>query len=72
MVDVNNLDESFLMINKTDSAGHQELTPNKYLLESFRTQFIGGLTFGYSYNNQRKNLGVMRPIFGSISRRRAT
>jgi surface antigen len=57
VVDVNNLDESFLMINKTDSAGHQELTPNKYLLESFRTQFIGGLTFGYSYNNQRKNLG---------------
>ena len=57
MVDVNNLDESFLMINKTDSAGQQELTPNKYLLESFRTQFIGGLTFGYSYNNQRKNLG---------------
>ena len=57
VVDVNNLDESFLMINKTDSAGHQELTPNKYLLESFRTQFIGGLTFGYLYNNQRKNLG---------------
>lgn len=57
VVDVNNLDESFLMINKTDSAGQQELTPNKYLLESFRTQFIGGLTFGYSYNNQRKNLG---------------
>ena len=27
-----------------------------YLLESFNTQFIGGLSFGYSYNNQRRNL----------------
>ena len=32
-------------------------TTNKYLKNSFRTQFIGGLSFGYSYNNQRKNLG---------------
>ena len=53
LVDVKNLDESFLMVDKTDST----LTPNRYLLESFRTQFIGGLSFGYSYNNQRKNLG---------------
>lgn len=57
VVDVRNLDESFLMINKTDSTGQQELTPNRYLLESFRTKFIGGMTFGYTYNNQRKNLG---------------
>ena len=32
-------------------------TQNKYLKNSFQTQFIGGLSFGYSYNNQRKNLG---------------
>ena len=32
-------------------------TQNKYLINSFQTQFIGGLSFGYSYNNQRKNFG---------------
>ena len=32
-------------------------TQNKYLINSFQTQFIGGLTFGYAYNNQRRNLG---------------
>ena len=32
-------------------------TQNKYLKNSFTTQFLGGLSFGYSYNNQRKNLG---------------
>ena len=32
-------------------------TQNKYLINSFSTQFIGGLSFGYSYNNQRKNFG---------------
>ena len=32
-------------------------TSNKYLINSFKTQFIGGLSFGYGYNNQRKNLG---------------
>lgn len=57
VIDVNNLDESFLMVSKPDGSGGQELTPNKYLLESFRTQFVGGLSFGYGYNNQRKNLG---------------
>ena len=56
VVDVNNLDKSFLMVNRPGS-DEQVLTPNKYLLESFTTQFIGGLSFGYSYNNQRKNLG---------------
>jgi outer membrane protein assembly factor BamA len=30
---------------------------NKYLINSFKTQFIGGMAFGYSYNNQLKNLG---------------
>lgn len=46
VVDVNRLDSTFL--GKTD---------NEYLRNSFKTQFIGGLSFGYSYNNQRKNLG---------------
>ena len=46
VVDVNRLDSTFL-----------GKTTNKYLKNSFRTQFIGGLSFGYSYNNQRKNLG---------------
>ena len=32
-------------------------TSNKYLINSYKTQFIGGLSFGYGYNNQRKNLG---------------
>lgn len=50
VIDVKNLDESFLTVDG-------QLTANRYLLESFRTQFIGGLSFGYSYNNQRKNLG---------------
>lgn len=57
VVDVSDLDVSFLMVDKPGPDGGQELTPNRYLLESFNTQFIGGLSFGYSYNNQRKNLG---------------
>ena len=56
VVDVTDLDVSFLMVDNPDSEG-EELTPNRYLLESFNTQFIGGLSFGYSYNNQSKNLG---------------
>lgn len=54
-VNVRDLDVSFLMIDDPD--GGEQLTPNRYLIESFRTQFIGGLSFGYSYNNQRRNLG---------------
>ncbi len=46
VVDVQNVDPEFL-----------ESTNNKYLQESFRTQFIGGMSFGYNYNNQLKNLG---------------
>ncbi len=46
VIDVSNVDDKFL-----------NSTGNKYLKESFKTQFIGGLTFGYVYNNQRKNLG---------------
>lgn len=50
VIDVKNLDESFLTVDG-------QLTANRYLLESFRTQFVGGLSFGYTYNNQRKNFG---------------
>lgn len=57
VVDVNDLDASFLMVNNSGPDGEPQLTQNRYLLESFTTQFIGGLSFGYSYNNQRKNLG---------------
>lgn len=32
-------------------------TDNKYLKNSFKTQFVGGLSFSYGFNNQRKNLG---------------
>lgn len=46
VVDANNVDSTFL-----------NSTANKYLKESFKTQFIGGMSFGYVYNNQRKNLG---------------
>ena len=30
---------------------------NEYLINSYRSQFISGLSFGYVYNNQRRNLG---------------
>lgn len=30
---------------------------NEYLKNSYKSQFIGGLSFGYVYNNQRKQLG---------------
>ena len=32
-------------------------TENKYLINSYTTQLIAGLSFGYAYNNQRRNLG---------------
>jgi len=46
VVDVSYLDPDFLAD-----------TNNLYLKNSYKTQFIAGLTFGYSYNNQMKNLG---------------
>ena len=46
VVDVGYLDASFL-----------DGTHNEYLRHSYEPQFIGGLSFGYSYNNQFKNLG---------------
>lgn len=32
-------------------------TENQYLVNSYTTQLIAGLSFGYAYNNQRRNLG---------------
>lgn len=46
IVDVRDLDPSFL-----------EDTQNLYLVNSYKTQLIAGLTFGYSFNNQLKHLG---------------
>ncbi len=46
VIDVNHVDTAFL-----------SSTNNRYLQESFKTQFVGGLSFSYGYNNQLKNLG---------------
>ena len=46
VVDVSYLDENFL-----------KGTQNQYLVNSYRSQFIAGLTFGYAFNNQLKHLG---------------
>lgn len=46
VVDVARLDSTFLAS-----------TQNKYLINSYKTQLIAGLSFSYAYNNQRKNLG---------------
>ncbi len=56
VIDVSRLDSDFLQVdgNDPDNPG---MVQNKYLRESFRTQFVGGLSFSYSYNNQRKSIG---------------
>ncbi len=46
VVDVSYLDPDFL-----------KDTENLYLINSYKTQFIAGLSFGYTFNNQLKNLG---------------
>ena len=46
VVDVGYLDEDFL-----------RGTQNQYLVNSYKSQFIAGLSFGYAYNNQLKHLG---------------
>ncbi len=45
VIDVNHVDSAFL-----------SRANNRYLRESFNTQFVGGLSMGYVFNNQRKNL----------------
>lgn len=46
VVHVNRLDPNFL-----------SQTENKYLINSYTTQLIAGLSFSYAYNNQRRRLG---------------
>lgn len=57
VIDVSRLDPEFLQIDKAEDGSDGGMVQNRYLKESFRTQFVGGLSFGYSYNNQRRNLG---------------
>ena len=57
VIDVSRLDESFISIDDGNDDGSTAMVQNRYLQESFKTQFVGGLSFGYTYNNQRKNLG---------------
>ena len=46
LVDVGYIDEEFF-----------NSLQNRYLQNSYRSQLISAMTFGYVYNNQRKNLG---------------
>lgn len=46
VIDVNHLDSAFL-----------KGTQNLYLVNSYQPQLAAGLSFGYTYNNQLKNLG---------------
>ena len=46
VIDMKSIDEAFM----------QSIT-NPYLLESFRSQLVAGISGTYTYNNQRRNLG---------------
>lgn len=46
VVDMGYLDQQFM-----------DQLQNEYLINSYKSQFISGLSFGYVYNNQRRNLG---------------
>lgn len=52
VINVTRLDSTFLAS-----------TQNKYLVNSYKTQLIAGLSFGYTYNNQRRNLGGNATLF---------
>ncbi len=52
VIDVARLDSTFLAS-----------TQNKYLINSYKTQLIAGLSFSYAYNNQRRNLGGNATVF---------
>ena len=54
LIDVTRLDPNFLQVDGSGSSG---MVQNRYLVESFKTQFVGGLSFSYGFNNQRRNLG---------------
>ena len=58
VIDVTRLDSAFLRVEEGPSgSGNTGMVQNRYLAESFKTQFVGGLSFSYGYNNQRRNLG---------------
>ncbi|MDO4759128.1 MAG: BamA/TamA family outer membrane protein [Rikenellaceae bacterium] len=46
VIDVSRLDPTFL-----------SSTQNQYLINSYKTQLMAGLSFSYAYNNQLRNLG---------------
>ncbi len=46
---------NFIDISELDQDFYESLS-NEYLKKSFETQFIAGMTFGYAYNNQPRNL----------------
>ena len=48
------LEPNFLQVDGSGSSG---MVQNRYLVESFKTQYVGGLSFSYGFNNQRRNLG---------------
>lgn len=50
-IDINIVDVSYIDEDFFDSL------QNEYLKNSYRSQLIAGLSFGYVYNNQRKHLG---------------
>lgn len=56
VIDVTRLEKEFLNVDDGGSNSEGKVQ-NKYLQESFKTQFLGGLSFSYGYNNQRKHLG---------------
>lgn len=57
LIDVTRLDPNFLQVDGSGSSGSSGMVQNRYLVESFKTQFVGGLSFSYGFNNQRRNLG---------------
>lgn len=54
VINVLRLEDGFLSGGGEDD---DAIIQNKYLEESFKTQFVGGMTFGYVFNNQRKHFG---------------
>ncbi len=50
------IDINVIKVDRLDSAFLNQ-TQNKYLINSYKTQLIAGLSFSYAYNNQRRSLG---------------
>ena len=56
------IDINVIHVSRLDST-FLASTQNKYLINSYKTQLIAGLSFGYTYNNQRRNLGGNATLF---------